>query len=438
MNLPGNGSVVVIDDKHEEALPLLKVLSKNQVPVTYFMGGDPDELPVHPLTDIRLLFLDINLVATSSEKTIRSSLIKNLTRIVSEENGPYIMIYWSLNDFKWKNLIDELFIGELQRIRPIIKLNLQKTDYFEHDEDMNLNPVPDFLKRIEEKLKQEIQRIGIFHLFILWENNVRQSAVQVVKDFSSFYDENNWNEGLTKVVKVLADAYAGKHLKNKKEEILKNGLLTFNKTFLDSLENNIRHTDYSQIDINTEFDSEIDLEDEIRAKINSKLLLVESVEDNLVRPGNVYLQDDENLRQVLIKNLYDGKIDEFTGKVDLLSRAKCIMLEVSPLCDFAQDKWKLNRILPGIMWPKDYIKKIKMKADNVYISSTFKINGCLYYLIFDFQYFRSEPFGKLPAEKPYFRIRNELLVDIQSHLARHINRPGVSSIGENKKRKKKG
>jgi hypothetical protein len=72
MNLPGNGSVVVIDDKHEEALPLLKVLSKNQVPVTYFMGGDPDELPVHPLTDIRLLFLDINLVATSSEKTIRS------------------------------------------------------------------------------------------------------------------------------------------------------------------------------------------------------------------------------------------------------------------------------------------------------------------------------------------------------------------------------
>jgi len=39
LNLPRSGRVVVIDDKSNEGLPLIKVLSKDKISVTYFTAS---------------------------------------------------------------------------------------------------------------------------------------------------------------------------------------------------------------------------------------------------------------------------------------------------------------------------------------------------------------------------------------------------------------
>ncbi len=458
MNLPGNGSVVIIDDRVEEALPLLKVLSKHQVPVTYFMGGEPDELPEQPISNIRLLFLDLNLVDSTNIKTIRSALIKNLERIVSKENGPYIMILWSVNDFKYKDLVSELFENELQNIKPIISLNLQKADYFETDEKSNLNPLPNFLVMIEEKLKEEMQRFGIFHIFILWENIVHESAKQTIKEFSTFYDpDENWNKKLSDIVFHLATAYAGKQLEsNNKKDIIQNGLLTFNGAFLDTLENNVRSV--GAIDVNIDFDQPEEVLENIRAKINSKLHLIGAQDMKSIQPGNVYEISGKSNFIFDVKELFN-EFDDYDGKQDFLKKIRYILLEISPSCDFAQNKWKLSRLLPGVMWPSDHFsrkskKKNKeivliKKADYIYASPVFEIDNLTFKLVFDFRYLTALSFEELDKlNKPdslekskvlhhSFCLRHQLLVDIQSHLARHINRPGVTFIEEERKNKKK-
>lgn len=98
MSFPLNGRIAIVDDKIEQAQPLIKVLSKKQYPFTYYSG----ELKYLPdkssqCNDIRVLFLDINLIDDSihEDKVIKSRLIPVLNTILSDKNYPYIVVFWS-------------------------------------------------------------------------------------------------------------------------------------------------------------------------------------------------------------------------------------------------------------------------------------------------------------------------------------------------------
>jgi hypothetical protein len=432
MNLPQNGRVVVIDDKIDEGLPLVKVLAKKGVPTTYFTGLDKDELPSEPIQDVRLVFLDIVIGPKQSEKNQIAIVGNILRKIIGPENSPYILIAWT----KHKELIEK--IKNITGVSPpLITLNLEKYKCVEENYDLG---------KIESMLKQELEKAGVFHLFVLWENIVHKSANQIIKEFTSFYEnDSNWDRNLSNILFHLASAYAGKQLVNEKKDIIQNGMLTFNGTFIDSLENTMQGLDYSEININ--FNHRKEISENICAKINSKLLLIESIDSRPTHPGNIYEIKDSSSLKVNVQELFNQEFDKYTRKEDFLKKIKFIQLEVSPTCDFAQGKWRLSRLLPGVMWPSDhllfYSKKKKRDvglikgAEYIYSSPLFEKNDQTFKMVFDFRYLITSPFTALDKIKPSFVIRHQLLVDIQSHLARHINRPGVTFIKEEKKNKKK-
>jgi len=418
MNLPRYGRVVVIDDEEAEGLPLIKLLSKNGVSTTYFTGLDKDELPPEPLTDIRLVFLDIVIGVRQPDKSQVSTILNILKKIIGRQNSPYILIAWT----KHEELIQE--IQKFSEIAlPFITLNLEKSKCKKSDGSFDL-------EKIETKLKERMESVGAFHLFVLWENIVHQSTNQIIKEFSSLYPaDDQWSENLSNVVYKLALAYAGKQLdKNDSKDIIHNGLLTFNRSFMDTLENAVQEFDPGEIKIN--FDSAQDIPIEVRARINSKLLLQESSGNNAIYPGNIYEIEERSLSEIDIAELFNKEFDKYKDKDDLLNQVKHIMLEVSPPCDFAQDKWRRSRILHGVMWPQKHCHKIK-KCEYIYISPDLEKNGSIFKLVFDLRYFTSQAFDTIRKKKASFRLKHDLLVDIQSHLARHINRPGVISLEAN-------
>lgn len=416
MNIPENGRVVVIDDNYEEAIPLLKVLAKSKIPSMYF-SGLAEELPANTLENIRLVFLDLKLVSVIDEKTVISAIISVLEKIISKQNGPYILILWSMHDTDYRKGLEDSFQNQLSDIKPIMILTLKKTDYIERDDGEKINFVKNALKLIENKLIQELKKAGIFHLFIIWENLVHKSAGKIVNDFSSFYPlDDNWDSNMCGVFQKLARAYAGKQLKDgETDKLIKDALLTFNGTFLDTLENEISNKKIEGLKIN---DSN-NVNNDIAAQINSKLHLILQLLKNSV-PGNIY--EWEN--RVKINDLFDGDINSYPQKDSFLNKLKYILLEVSPFCDYAQDKWKLHRVLHGLMWPENDFNRIK-KADYIYTSPIFKVEDKIYKFVFDLRYLTTLSFDKLTDKDPLLKIRHDLLVDIQSKLAGHINRPGV-------------
>lgn len=55
MDLPKNGSVVIIDDKIEEAFPLMNALAKRGVPYSYY-DGKSKNYPEKTLDNVRIIF----------------------------------------------------------------------------------------------------------------------------------------------------------------------------------------------------------------------------------------------------------------------------------------------------------------------------------------------------------------------------------------------
>jgi len=421
--LPENGRVVVIDDNYEEVLPLLKVLSKNKVPVMYFTG-DVVELPDRPFSDVRIIFLDIELATEGQpDKTKISTASNVIYKIIGTNNNPYFIIAWT----KFNNLLDRIR-KTLKNNSPLLILNLEKSECKNENGEFDIGI-------IENRLRDELKKAGIFHLFMLWDNLVHKSAGEIVNDFSTFYSLNNdWDKRTSIAFYNLAMAYSGLSVNPANtDEMIKNALLAFNGTFLDTLENNIR--EYTSLGEKHIKMIRGDIDAKISAIINTKLLCVMSGKSGKPEPGNVYELDvlntaDKDKIKVKINELFNskGKISKYKKKNKLYRQLKHVFLEVSPVCDYAQKKWRVHRVLPGLLWPHEHEARIKKAEFYIYKTPLFEIKGNLYRLVLDLRHLGSLNFSELQNKKPLFRIRHELLVDIQAYTARHINRPGVTSL----------
>lgn len=426
MILPENGRVVVIDDNIEEVAPLIEVLSKNGIPVSYFSGMKAKFLPSKKLEGVRVIFIDIVLGEKGADKTDIAKAANVIIKIISPRNGPYLLIAWTKHDDLIEGLKDRL-----SECKPAITLNLEKSDYFESSPaeggELKYTPVTNAFKLIETNLKEALKSAGAINLFFIWENLLHRAGGNIVSDFSSFYPlDNNWNKNLSSVIKQLAKAYAGDNLDgNNIAEVAKNALLTFDNAFIDALENKVELCqELKEIAIDCDAPT---VDSRVCANINSRLLLDVKV-SRKAEPGNLYKSGIKQVKKVKIEELIQGDLNAYPKKTQLLDALRFIVLEVSPSCDHACRKLRVNRILPGVIWPKEHEGKIK-KSDYIYTATPlFEINGGQCRLVFDLRYLTSVPQNHLKNRRAFLRVRHELLVDIQSYIARHINRPGVISL----------
>ncbi len=419
-NYPENGSVVIVDDLIEEALPLMNVLSKIDIAYKYF-SGKADELPPDdkPIKNVRIVFLDIELEGmqgVTEDKTKLSALAKVLSRIINKKSLPYIIIAWTKHGELVKGL--DTYLSE---IKPLFILAIDKSECKKDDGSFNID-------KISEKLKEKIKDFGVFQFFLIWQNISNASSIELINDIASIFSfDNQWNDNTGSILKMLAKGYAGKHAD---ENIYRYAMLSFNNLFIDIIEKNIIFptTSINSKEYKIE-DIEYKIED-IEGELNRRLhISLESNQKPL--PGNIYMYDSDNLPQLisLDKSEMVKDILNNASESDQNNNIKLILLEVSPFCDYAQNKWKRNRLLPGIICPKSLKNSIK-KADFIYRTPLFNLEQGLVYLVFNIKYLTSVSLDLLQNKSSDMRIRKELLNDIQTKIAAHFNRLGITSIDD--------
>lgn len=454
--IPQNGRIVIVDDRIDEALPLISLFSKNGAPVTYF-NGQMDELPETPLKDVRIVFMDLRLSQGKLEtKTIVSSFVSIIKRLISPNNGPFVLFLWSKHDADYLPNVTECFQDVLKKLKPTILLNMDKGSLLiEEDGELKYS-----LSGIEERLKTELARTGALELFILWENLVHLSAAETVSAFSSLYDtKDDWIKNMPIIFKALVKSRIGKNYNNAtKEQIFTEGLCAFNGAFLDYLEKNISECNFQDVNMMVPVQEELnDLK--IQAKINTRLHL-QSVKFPHV-PGTLYRYDEQE------KSRFFGKYNTFISecidmnlvlsdmaidfgldlkqlyanskklkpvfemdKREFIESLTPILLEVSPGCDFAQQKWTVHRLLPGLAVPYYYFKFIR-RSDYLMPTPPFEINETIYGFVFDLRYLTSLPlseFAKIENMRDMCVFRQELISLIQTNLGRHVSRLGIPAV----------
>ena len=129
MILPTNGKVAVFDDKYNDVKNLLGALSKNAVPYFYFQDEGGEDLPEKPISNIRLVFLDLELVTDGSAnpQNIISSIGGRLSKVL-EQNSNYVLVYWSTKQQLYGEIIDNAFENGLSNYKPILKISLNKVE----------------------------------------------------------------------------------------------------------------------------------------------------------------------------------------------------------------------------------------------------------------------------------------------------------------------
>lgn len=450
MNIPKNGRIAIIDDQINQALPIIQLLSKYEMPHSYF-SADIEYLPEERTNDIRILFLDINLLGNGSYpiKTIKATLISVLNRVISPSNFPYVIIYWSRHEDEYKELIEEdIFNDALQDRKPIGFLSLNKSEFF----DLDSNLIDGANEKIDSLLNTVSQLINqdLAHSYLIqWENMVHSSGDSTLQEVFSFYHEyTNWTDNANFILNKLGKSYSGNSFTLLDDETkIKSSYHALNNVFLDSLE-----TINNQSEILTPqslSSNPNNVNEENIYTINKKLLIGDSVNDDLKYPGTIIENKDPSSNNPFatffsdVFNRFSVEVDsnnELTEQEEKKVRKKKssklrktiretwkkIYLIVTPLCDYVQCKSKYNRVVQGVMIESKYRKYLDNKSEAIFISPVFAVEDKTYVIVLHFRYF----FTAINCKKeeyltPLFRFRQEMLAEVQSKLARHISRQGI-------------
>lgn len=279
-HLPSDGSVLVVDDKWDEALPLIQLLSSKGIPATYYSGAQ-SELPPVPIQKIRLAFFDIQLFPGGSSVNYASTILGLIERLIPEENGPYVLVLWSKRLETHAPDVRRRILSVQNSRRPLSIIQLDKSNYF--TKTANEDELTEALASISAELTssystEEVQRIAsaigphipleekyepksetalndilaklqselssnveCFELFTRWETEIGRAAGQTVAAYSELHrDEEHWSDNIKYIIYRMAHAQAGVTVDDlNQHNLIQNAMKTLNQTFLDDVEKNI-------------------------------------------------------------------------------------------------------------------------------------------------------------------------------------------------------
>lgn len=435
--IPLNGRIAIVDDKIDQALPLMRVFAKNNIPYAYYKGNDVDYLPEQPENDIRILFLDLNLLdgRDNQPKEIRSTLFSAISHIISPNNYPYLLILWSRQEKEYRELLEDLFTNDLKDRSPIAILNWIKSDFFPNFSDEEENKEDEY--KILDELKKVLVSLPAYSYLMQWENCVHNSADATIQDiFHDYHSHDNWKDNANCILNMFAKSYLEQHYQDASiEDKAKASLLFLNDVYYDTLESNVIACTFSNEDdlpdnVNEEYKKDI------AAKINSYLMLSNQFASPS-QPGCVLpiklTKGNESYFHELFCYCFDKKDlpnrDAKLLRKDIYKTLQPCEIVVTPVCDYAQKKVKYDRLIHGVIINADFKDYVNSQSDAFYVSPVFALEKQKCIIVLNFRYLTTyDEYSRCQYPNPLFRIRDSVLAEIQSKLARHISRHGVMNL----------
>ncbi|WP_457571197.1 hypothetical protein [Desulfovulcanus sp.] len=451
---PG-AQVIIIDDKPEEAWPMAEAFSKLEIPVAWYKGTGEEDFPSEPLHGVRLLLLDLVLNPPSFDANYAAGAVFN-TIAPTLLSGPFAIVLWTSHPDEKQDFMESLdkYNSEKpheEKVIPIAILDMNKNDFGSVGEAKEAREDFD-AERLIVEVKNVLKKLPPFDILIKWETSCSNAARRSVSRLSSLalmlaeMNKSRWGGEVEKLMDWLASAAGGKPaISDRTSE-------TYIRALFESLamihDDAIRSLALSGQDSPLQADTYIDSPDNLKAKAALNTILLTERSDAGDMPGAVLLLQETSNPNLIFHGDKSEKpyrrylscifVRNYTRNKKLICES-CVpvLVEVSPSCDFAQNKRKRLRFVVGLLVPvvpdrpdnlcdllpehAGYIKRI---GPVMYDNKTFE-------LVLDSLHFFSVPLDQenirgLP--NPIFRLRSHVLVDIQAWLGRHLSRPGHLSI----------
>ena len=444
--------VVVVDDETDEALPLISALSKLGIGALYY-DGTRENLPRKPMSGIRLVFLDLRLAGspTAQPKHLISQTLSVLSQIVDLKACPAGIIYWTKHEEDETEFAQQLS-KTLPEFKPAFLLGIP--DKMQLCDPLQTDP-------IQKTIVHQLGAVPACRLLWGWEQAVHDSATQSAGLLWSLAMSDGGGEIINtsddRLLELLCALSLADGASERDDEAacLAHLFQGLNPLHYDQLENRAG-TACDRAEhvgkLRDRIHGGVNLTDELKSRLNG-IFLTARVPDTgwSVNPGNVYIEkgwskDDDPffLRKTARKGL-ERLVGEFFSEKNpeklekLTDISTPCLVELTPICDIANAKTGLARLLGGILMRPSgdsaFDRKIHLPSTNRIFGKQIEFcslhKTCLsgtYSLLLNARQLYSKPLAKLRLHKPTFRLRHDLVRDIQAWFASHAARPGYFSL----------
>jgi hypothetical protein len=420
--------VLVVDDKPEEAVPILTALGEAGVGCIYVKGDKVEELPTKPIEGIRLVFLDMRLAEGGNQRSSLSKTIGVLQRCIPVNTMPLVIVCWT----RHKEDID-VFKGMVTSSYPVLNhgciVGMPKPT----------TGTPDNWKNTLDKIRKKLRPYEALGLIWQWENVLHRAATdtsQTLAEVSTHIVRNNgtptdWQEGMFAVCRELVRAETGK-TSNKKA--VSNALFhMMNQLAVDRIHHEVLERPLQCADkLIPSNVSALGLEDTSRL---NQMILVDPVTrgDTSIGPGFIYVQS-RGASKCLFKKLgINLKLIKKYIKEKLDGRIIPILIELSPACDFAQDQRPVCTFIAGLLVPGDTSIKSQGHREVLGPVTIYGYEGAKKIVVTKRLVYACSLNAIDISNRPICRLRSNALIDLQVKTAMFKARPGTVCLEVSKR-----
>ncbi len=441
MNGLGGARVLLLDDEPKEALPVITAFSKIGVPIAYFDGT---ELPKerYKLRGVRLAILDMDLGVGGSPENKASTVVNMLSGILSSDNGPYGLLFWTKHS-ELRDIVTQFIYARSHLPKPVFVIMLQKAHF--NRRSRTGQPTDQFSTvRLSRELLRALTENSPLECMQVWEGSCFEAATKVTNGIGELTTSaamqlddwrRDWREETLKLLFTISRAKAEKH--HSVENCIPSMFLALNPLHTDRMDLLVEGVSAPLAKYATQIMSaQGGSATERKAKVNSMLHLGSDHLDRF-EPGNFYVMPKHG-KPTFIPGLQDLLRDTIhpdtpENRGPIVRDARIFAVEVTPVCDYAQDKMGFSRLCVGFLLPLAHEKKIKnaqfLKRLGPFHLSSRMLSPSAYNIYFNSRYVASAKPSDVKKLKPVVRVRFQLLADVQSWLAYQSSRQGVMLLG---------
>jgi hypothetical protein len=460
-----SAQVVILDDEKDEAMLIVRALSRQGVPSAWFTG-EVAELPPagSPLPNVRLAFLDVDLTGGGLDNNqLAATLVQVVARLFPSDAAGLGIVLWT-NHPEVRDLFLEKLLGAGGPI-PIFVITLPKADF------KTANGMFD-LEHVSAKLREILAEVDPWGVLFAWENELRAACAHTVSEIvritqrgSPFPTEigalAKWQADIRGVVALVLHKLAREQLG---DENVQSGVQLLRGAFAALLPVMEDQAERKSFDLAETLRKEGDgllsqdptqkLPAGTAGEINAKISLaphsaihpwsgmIYEVKDGLLADAFGQVYSLETVVADIANAIVEGsrRADEPTVKARsekinqvVEATSATLLVDIHPTCDYAQNKTLCGLFVTGIRVKSGVAasKIVQRRPDGFWVLGPVN-NGASgdVHLILDLRRIVTAKKEGLAAITPWRRLRSSYFVELLSQLRSLGARPGVLLVHE--------
>lgn len=346
--------VVIIDNSEEDGGAIHDALQKQMIGSVFLHVNGLNGLPNKPFPNVSLVFLDLDLIssiANSRDKASRA--VACLSRVVPP-NSFYVLVIWSTHTTTELETEFRDILSNTDIIPCVSPIAVSKIDCRKSNGDYSVS-------KINTRIRERFSSLKAQSLFLEWSTIVSGQISNFTSDITTGDDQRN----LSKKIHALAEAYGGSTYK---DDLSRNALFTLNEALKGSIDGAVARS--SKLDGYHN-----------NGRIYSNVAKVSDSQKSLI---NTHLMVDPHTRlgpgcAFMCENTACPFHEITTGSAG--RNAKKVLIDLTPVCDAAQKKNKLNHYIHGMLIPTENIHKLNSSGYIYKFQNQFQFKGKSYFLV---------------------------------------------------------